>query len=237
MSSAFQNTFCERCESTNDLAKILAEEGSPSGTWVGAKMQTAGRGRQGRVWISLPGNLNVSVIQRIPDKKLWTWVPLVVGLTIAEFLKALLASNRVSATIRLKWPNDVYVDGKKIAGILCEGFSRGPQSFLIVGIGINCMQKPTQTDIPAIALQDLVKGHAGDNLSPENLWKRLHPLIQENIDSLIQFGANAVRARYEKFLIYRRGDEIRGGKFHSIGASGELIVDGPQGLVSIYSEE
>jgi BirA family transcriptional regulator, biotin operon repressor / biotin---[acetyl-CoA-carboxylase] ligase len=109
--------------STNDRARELAARGAPHGTTVTAGVQTAGRGRQGRTWSAPPGTaLLASVVLRDAPQLL----PLRAGLAVADV---------AGAAARVKWPNDVLVDGRKVAGILAEG--RPAERWTVLGIGIN----------------------------------------------------------------------------------------------------
>jgi BirA family transcriptional regulator, biotin operon repressor / biotin---[acetyl-CoA-carboxylase] ligase len=109
--------------STNDRARDLASSGAPHGTLVTAAEQTAGRGRQGRTWSASPGaSLLCSVVVREPPRLL----PLAAGVAVAE---------AVGPEARIKWPNDIHVDGRKVAGILVEG--RPQERWAVVGVGVN----------------------------------------------------------------------------------------------------
>jgi BirA family transcriptional regulator, biotin operon repressor / biotin---[acetyl-CoA-carboxylase] ligase len=109
--------------STNARARELAAAGAPHGTLVTAGVQTAGRGRQGRVWTAPPGSsLLLSLILREWDDLL----PLRAGLAVADV---------AGPAARVKWPNDVLVDGRKVAGILAEG--RPQEGWTVLGIGVN----------------------------------------------------------------------------------------------------
>jgi len=109
--------------STNDRARELAARGAPHGTIVTAGVQTAGRGRQGRTWTAPPGSsLLLSLILRSSDELL----PLRAGLAVADL---------AGPAARVKWPNDVLVDGRKLAGILAE--ARPQEGWTVVGIGLN----------------------------------------------------------------------------------------------------
>jgi BirA family transcriptional regulator, biotin operon repressor / biotin---[acetyl-CoA-carboxylase] ligase len=110
-------------DSTNARARELAGRGAPHGTVVTAAEQSAGRGRQGRTWTAPPGRaLLCSILVRDPPRLL----PLVAGVAVAEV---------VGPEARLKWPNDVLVDGRKVAGILVE--ARLQERWAVVGIGLN----------------------------------------------------------------------------------------------------
>src|SRR4051794_22050396 len=109
--------------STNDRARELAEAGAAHGTLVTAGEQTSGRGRQGRTWVTPPGTaIAASLVLRDFDDLL----PLRAGLAVAD-----IAAGRAL----VKWPNDVWVDGRKIAGILAE--SRSEPRWAVLGIGVN----------------------------------------------------------------------------------------------------
>ncbi len=109
--------------STNDRARELAAAGAPHGTVVTAGAQTAGRGRQGRTWVAPPGSsLLLSLVLRDVDALL----PLRAGLAVAA-----VAGD--AATV--KWPNDVLIEGRKVAGILAE--ARPQEGWTVLGIGLN----------------------------------------------------------------------------------------------------
>jgi BirA family transcriptional regulator, biotin operon repressor / biotin---[acetyl-CoA-carboxylase] ligase len=118
--------------STNDRARELAVTGAPHGTLVTAGEQTAGRGRQGRSWTAPAGSaLLASLVVRDPPALL----PLVAAVAAAE---AIMAAAGLDAAI--KWPNDVLVDGRKVAGILAEG--RPQERWAVLGIGVNVAVEP-----------------------------------------------------------------------------------------------
>ncbi|HET8757160.1 MAG TPA: biotin--[acetyl-CoA-carboxylase] ligase [Solirubrobacteraceae bacterium] len=109
--------------STNDRARELAACGAPHGTIVTAGVQTAGRGRQGRTWSAPAGSsLLLSLVVREFDALL----PLRAGLAVADI---------AGPAARVKWPNDVWIDGRKVAGILVE--ARPAEGWAVLGIGVN----------------------------------------------------------------------------------------------------
>lgn len=115
-------------DSTNTRARELAAAGAPDGTLVTAGEQTAGRGRQGRVWTAPAGRaLLCSVIVREPPRLL----PLAAGVAVAEV---------VARGALVKWPNDVLIDGRKVAGILIEG--RPQERWAVAGFGLNVALAP-----------------------------------------------------------------------------------------------
>jgi len=152
--------------STNDEAKCLARAGAKEWTLVWALEQTAGRGRQGRAWVSPRGNLYASLILR-PDCSIGQTAQL-------GFVAALAVGDTVSAIfepfhgLAFKWPNDVLLRGRKVAGILLESESRQGKDpeFVVIGIGINLVSSPTATEFPATSLaeQDLGQMSPGEAL-------------------------------------------------------------------------
>jgi BirA family transcriptional regulator, biotin operon repressor / biotin---[acetyl-CoA-carboxylase] ligase len=140
--------------STNDEAKCLARGGAAAGTVVWALQQTAGRGRRGRAWVSPRGNLYVSILMR-PDcpadraAQLGFVTALAIGGAVKEIFPALDG-------LSYKWPNDVLLNGRKIAGILLESEMATPDrlSFLVAGVGINLVTAPQHTEFPATSVAE-----------------------------------------------------------------------------------
>jgi BirA family biotin operon repressor/biotin-[acetyl-CoA-carboxylase] ligase len=139
-----------RCGSTNDEIARLAGLGAPHGTVLSAVEQTAGRGRLGRRWASPPGNLYLSVLLRpalapadVPP------ITLAAGVAVAE------AAQAFGVAPELKWPNDVLVGGRKLAGILTEMSSRaGRVEHVAVGIGVDLgAELPAELDSVATSLR------------------------------------------------------------------------------------
>ena len=126
--------FLREVASTNDYAKELANYGAEEGTVVIAEMQTAGRGRLGREWVSPKGGLYFSVILR-PKVSVSEAVKLVfvAGLAVAKILHEVYGVK-----VETKWPNDVLMNGKKVCGILTEMNTTGEKvNYVVVGIGVN----------------------------------------------------------------------------------------------------
>ena len=139
-------TLIARAEapSTNDLAWDALASGAPDGTVVVADAQSRGRGRDGRAWHMTPGKgLALSMVLHLGcDRRQSGTLPLVAGLALARALEGL------GVTATLKWPNDLLVDGRKLAGILCESrrLPAGTDA-VVIGVGVNVTQQ--QADLPA----------------------------------------------------------------------------------------
>jgi BirA family biotin operon repressor/biotin-[acetyl-CoA-carboxylase] ligase len=155
-------TLVERdaVESTNDEARALASDGAEEGTLVWAREQRAGRGRLGREWSSPRGNLYLSLVM---DSSLEAaaQTTFVAALALSDALAGLLANEH---TVTLKWPNDVLLDGRKLAGMLAEWVPEAEK--LVLGVGVNVTAAPADAEQPAIALRDAgVEVGAGDLLA------------------------------------------------------------------------
>jgi BirA family transcriptional regulator, biotin operon repressor / biotin---[acetyl-CoA-carboxylase] ligase len=120
-----------RTGSTNTVARELAADGAPHGTVVTAEEQTAGRGRQGRSWTAPAGSaLLYSAVLR-PIEERHSVLPLAVGLAVCETAEVL----RPGIECQVKWPNDVHLEGRKLAGILIE--ARPQDGWAVLGVGLN----------------------------------------------------------------------------------------------------
>jgi BirA family biotin operon repressor/biotin-[acetyl-CoA-carboxylase] ligase len=133
--------------STNDVAATFADRGEPEGTVVIADGQTAGRGRHGRAWASPSGaGLYMSLVLR-PEAHAVSLLTLAAGVALAEGIYAATGLQP-----QLKWPNDVYVSGRKLAGILAEaGTSNAGVHHVVLGCGINLMPAAYPPDVAARA--------------------------------------------------------------------------------------
>lgn len=131
---AAQLVIVERCGSTMDLAHALASGAAPHGTVVVAHAQDAGRGRSGKAWASVhdAGVWASILLRRVTDAP-----PGVLSLRVGMALAAAL-EQLAPVQVGLKWPNDLYVDGGKVAGVLCEARWRGDAlEHVVVGVGVN----------------------------------------------------------------------------------------------------
>nr|WP_167085513.1 biotin--[acetyl-CoA-carboxylase] ligase [Rhizomicrobium palustre] len=138
-------------DSTNEEARRRALAGEAGPLWITAERQTKGRGRRGRVWQAPPGNLSATLLIR-PDRPAQECAQLSFAAALA--VSDMLAHYASRHDIRLKWPNDVLVEGRKIAGILLESETQpdGLMRFLAIGIGVNLAAFPPETEFPATAL-------------------------------------------------------------------------------------
>lgn len=136
---AQQVRFAAQVASTNDEARRAADEGAPHGTVCVADVQSAGRGRGGKAWHAAAGeSLLVSVLLRPPPEvQPLPCLALVAGLAVARAVDEALAGAGRPERAGVKWPNDVLVTGRKLAGVLVEAVQRAGAPAVIVGMGVN----------------------------------------------------------------------------------------------------
>ncbi len=148
--------YVRSCTSTQDIAKSLAELGAPEGLVVIAEEMSQGRGRLGRKWYALKGGLWVSILLRPKYLRTLQLLSLISGLSVVKALSRMLGISNV----KLKWPNDVLYNEKKLAGILVEGSVEADEvHYIIVGIGVNVNNDiPKEIENLAISLKSIL-GH------------------------------------------------------------------------------
>lgn len=228
-----------RVDSTNARARELAAAGAPHGMLVTATFQESGRGRQGRTWVAPAGRaLLCSVVVRDPPRLL----PLVAGVAVAETVAAVRPPDPVSkiwqyvetggaAAVALKWPNDVHLRGRKVAGILVEG--RPQERWAVVGVGINVAVRTA--DFPP----ELRRTAATIGLEPGSIPSTLARLMQA-LDRWLVMPEHAVldAFRIRDALIARQvrwtqgaasAGELREGRGSGIDADGRLLVSSADG--------
>lgn len=134
----------EEIDSTNDEAKRLIESGAFDRLVVWSKNQKSGRGRYGRNWESQEGNLFLSILTPINcTLQKATQLSFVMAVAVADIIESLAIKHKKDLKIQLKWPNDVLVNGKKIAGILMEALPEAVDDWVILGLGMNVESKPS----------------------------------------------------------------------------------------------
>lgn len=174
------------CDSTNARLLERAEAGAPSGSVVAAERQTAGRGRMGRPWISAPGDsLTFSLFWRFAPGTSLGGLSLAVGVALAETLNALAVTR-----VELKWPNDVLLDGRKLAGVLIELVPGAPNA-AVIGIGLNLR-------LPAAMPEELCRQAAAldTDLAGSELLGRLLAALHGVLEEFAAGGFVALRERW-----------------------------------------
>lgn len=133
----------EEIDSTNDEAKRLVQSGAFDKLVIWSKVQSEGRGRYGRSWNSIEGNLFLSILTPVNcSLQKATQLSFVMAVAVADVIESLAIKNKLDLDIQLKWPNDVLVNGKKVAGILMEAIPEAVDDWVILGLGLNIEHKP-----------------------------------------------------------------------------------------------
>ena len=223
--------------STNDEAKAFAAKGAPEGTLVWARTQSAGRGRHGRPWQSPAGNLYMSLVLRpdCPPSKA-AQIGFVAALAVASAIGPRLPRD---TALRLKWPNDVLVDGRKISGILVESGTTRPDAvdWLVLGIGLNVSHAPATAAYPATALAEHCRP-----VALETMLEDLVEAIDREVRAWRSEGFGPVRARWLA-QAFRKGEDVvvryddgeRAGRFVDLDRDGGLVLETGAGQRAVLS--
>jgi BirA family biotin operon repressor/biotin-[acetyl-CoA-carboxylase] ligase len=228
--SFFALVALDQIDSTNEEALRRARAGAPEGTFVWARAQTGGRGRRGRVWSSPPGNLYASLLlrPRVPPADA-AQLGFVAAVAMAETLGTVLPPER---RLSCKWPNDLLVDGAKVAGILPEAEAAGRNvEALVLGMGINLASYPPDTPYPATSLQA-----AGARLSLEALLEALADRLLFWYRRWQEAGFAPIRVRWLDFaagigqpIEVRLEGTTLSGRFAALDTTGALDLELPDG--------
>ena len=194
----------ESVGSTNALALDRARAGDPGKLWIVSKKQESGRGRRGRVWATLEGNLAATLlVVTTGELRMAATLGFVAGLALADALDAVVPKGRIAVGLdgagagrnrfELKWPNDVLASGAKLSGILLESaMLDGGRFGVAVGIGVNVVAHPEDLPYPATSLKAL-----GANCDAETLFLALSDAWSENAGLWAEGrGLTAIRERW-----------------------------------------
>lgn len=231
-------------DSTNKLAKILAEQGAMEGTVVLADEQTKGRGRFGRIWHS-PNNFGLwfSIVLRpeLEPQNLGI-LSLLPSVAIAQAVKDIYSKE-----VGLKWPNDVLLNHKKIAGVLSETKCCGEKvNFLILGVGVNLMQN--KDDFPqdirnkatSMFIETGLKPHRIDILASilSNMNELYVGTERGGMPYLIEKWRRYAVGLGEQVIMQKGDDDIVTGKFENISIDGSAIIRLDDGKIqTLFSGE
>ncbi len=222
-------------DSTNRIAREIVkeyetEEQPLPPLLILALEQSGGRGRQGRTWASPPGKgVYATRVLTVQDAKVLQTLPLLVGVGLSRALAPLVPSS-----CRLKWPNDLLVEGKKIGGILIEAMVHTEgESRALIGFGVNVQQEPEEMPETATSVHLL----GGKGSLEDVTWKLVEGLERE-LEHLGDLAYAA--AAYRELSVHRPGDQIVcrvgestvEGAFVEIDDQGRLVLDNGQRLSS-----
>jgi BirA family biotin operon repressor/biotin-[acetyl-CoA-carboxylase] ligase len=221
----------EEIGSTNMEALARASAGAPE-QWIVARRQLAGRGRRGRPWVSEPGNLYCSVLLYDPaPPAAAAQICFVAALALHDAIADRLPEAKRDE-LRLKWPNDLLLGGRKISGILVEGMQAGSRNAVVIGMGVNCAHAPENAAYPATSL-----AAEGIALFPETLLGGLADALLFRLSQWAGGTAFALIRRAWLDRVTGLGSEIEvrlpervlSGRFASVDDAGALLVDLPGG--------
>lgn len=232
--------------STNTEALAAAAAGDPGGIWFAALDQTAGRGRRGRAWHSVPGNLAASLLI-VPDAEpdVVATLGFVAGVALNVGLSKILPHGMVRvgidgadgadgrSRVALKWPNDVLADGAKLAGILLEA-SRSPNGAqaIVIGIGVNVVAAPQDLSYPATSLREM-----GVPLSAEEVFEALSEAWVDvfglwsdgaGVGAVLELWRQSAAGMGAPVAVTQDG-VVRRGIFETIDSAGRLIMRDDEG--------
>ena len=228
---AWRLSIEESLPSTQTLVAARAEAGEPAGLAIMARVQTAGRARATRQWSSRPGNLAISILVR----------PEASAREAGQFaLLAAVALHQVAighAPVQLRWPNDLLLDGAKVAGMLTEASLRpgGALAHVIFGIGVNLAHAPP------------VEGRATACLGPippEGFARQLLEALGHWLEVQAREGFAPIRAAWMQAgpprgtpLTVRQGDSARQGRYEGLNEAGALRLMTEEGLETFHAGE
>jgi BirA family biotin operon repressor/biotin-[acetyl-CoA-carboxylase] ligase len=213
-------------------------------TWIVAAVQTAGRGRRARPWSSPSGNFyGTLVLKPVEPPEQVALRSFAAALALRD---ALVALTGLADNISLKWPNDVLLNGGKLAGILLESMGLGGANpVLCIGIGVNLISAPDLSQVePGATVPVSLLAETGLRITPDGLLGALAPAFAEWEDRFCTQGFAPLRtawlahaARVGEVITARTGNESRQGVFDSIDGNGNLILRMADGPVAIPAAE
>jgi BirA family biotin operon repressor/biotin-[acetyl-CoA-carboxylase] ligase len=228
----------ETLGSTNAEALARARAGERGPLWIVAAAQTAGRGGRGHAWVSEPGNLYATLLLTDPSPKdAAPQLSFVAALALHDAVAA--CAPQVGPLLTLKWPNDLLLGGRKLAGILIEGES-DPAFAVAIGIGVNCAHHPNETRYPATDLKT-----AGAVVPPGHLAAALAAAMQRRLGQWQRGeGFAAIRTDWLKRaaglgqkIEIRLPERDLIGLFEGLDEAGRLILTGPAGRMTVTAGE
>jgi len=228
----------ETLGSTNAEALAHARAGERGPLWITAKSQSAGRGRRGSAWVSEPGNLYATLLLTEPSPpELAPQLSFVAALALHDAVAQ--CASQLGPQLAVKWPNDLLLNGAKLAGILIEGES-DPAFAVAIGVGVNCAVHPSDTAYPATDL-----AAAGALVAPAQLLAVLSAAMTRRIEQWQRGqGFSAIRADWLKRAA-GIGQDIRvrlperelSGLFKGLDDAGHLLVLERHGLTTVTAGE
>lgn len=225
-----------------EAARIAPALSGPE--WVLALEQTAGHGRRGRAWSSGRGNFMASLVMR-PEESPET-VALRSFVAALALRDALIDATGRAEGLALKWPNDVLLNGGKVAGILLESIGAGARvDHLIIGIGVNLATAPAASEVePGATPPVSLASETGALVTPEEFLDLLAPAYARHEANFATYGFAPIRtawlagaARLGETVTARTMRETVTGRFDTVDASGNLVLQTAKGPRAIAAAE
>ncbi len=227
ISHGYRHISFDQLDSTNAEAMRRAASGDDGNLWITAKLQTSGKARRGRKWVSEEGNLFASLLLIDPSTlEKFSTLPFVASLAVAQAIETCCGNDIPELSI--KWPNDVLIGGKKISGILLEStMLAGGRQAAVIGCGINCRHAPDNNLYPATSLAE-----CGMDATPDQMFIHLHEAMHAALKQWDR-GRGFIRTRHAWLqLASGIGNEITvrfdnhedHGKFLGIDDDGYLLL-------------
>ncbi len=221
-----------------EAARRAADLSGP--TWITAEVQTAGRGRRGRAWATPRENFAATLVLHPSEPPEQVALRSFVA-ALALYDACVAATGRAEA-FSLKWPNDVLLNGGKLAGILLESLGQGAGvSHLAIGIGVNLAVTPPSDAVEARALPPVsLIGETGARVTPDEFFDLLAPAYAKYETQFTTYGFAPIReawlaraARLGKVITARIGGDELTGTFETVDATGNLVLMTPTGRRAI----
>ncbi len=222
----------------NEAARIAPTAQGP--VWIMAYHQTAARGRRGRAWANPKGNLAATLLMRPNGNPEQAALRSFVA-ALALFDACIAVTGR-AAGLSLKWPNDVLLNGGKLAGILLESTGQGAGvSHLSIGIGVNLSEAPSADKVEPGAVRPVsLLSETGAQVMPEDFLTELAVAYARYESQFTTYGFEPIRtawlsraARLGEVIIARTATSETTGTFETVDAGGNLVLNTAKGRVSI----
>jgi BirA family biotin operon repressor/biotin-[acetyl-CoA-carboxylase] ligase len=236
--SGWRALHVETTGSTNaDLIELAGAGHDIDRLWLTAGEQMQGRGRRGRTWVSPHGNLHASLYLRSPvSAKDIGFFPLVCAVALHRAISEALDENQ--SEIKIKWPNDILVDGAKCCGMLMESDQRSGAINIVIGCGVNIVAHPEDTPYPAMHLNE-----KNATLTPQDMFQYLAESFARTLDewadgsgkaSIRDYWLAHVRGMGQTIIVNLASERLEG-IFDGIDADGVLSLRLPSGKVKEIS--
>lgn len=230
-------------DSTLSEAQRRFDSGVTRPTWILAHDQTQARGRRGRAWSMPKGNFATTLI--LPTTEQPQLIALRSFTTALAVFDACVAATGRTDGLWLKWPNDVLLNGGKLAGILLETLPSGNLPAAVsIGIGVNLVAAPDAHEVEARALRPVALTEAGAAPSPEDFLHLLAPAFAQYETQLTTYGFAPIRAAWLDRAAHlgdtvtaRTGSEEIRGVFETIDAVGQIVLGTPQGRRTVAAAD